>query len=207
MIEAALATYSFPTGEPERPALIAVPVSILEQILSEVQALRDQVALQGEEIQDLRDHTASQDAELATLKLQVNALEANQELEVERLALDIASDRRRISKLEIPLEPDQKARSSKVERHLNAICDSLQTRERQCKATGQKHDFMAYWEVEELLGLSHRRVSQLADIAKNDPRFVIGWHPRKKNMKVFRLNPFEFGRVAAELQKSFKANT
>ncbi|MFA6372798.1 MAG: hypothetical protein WCW68_09240 [Methanothrix sp.] len=58
---------------------------------------------------------------------------------------------------------------------------------------------LPYVVVEELLGLSHRRVSQLADIARNDPRFAIGWHPRKKNMKVFRLNHFTLGDMACQL--------
>ena len=93
MIEAALATYSFPNGEPQSPAHIAVPVSILEQILSEVQALRD-------EVQDLRDTITSQAGELAIHRQQINALEGHLETTEGRLALDIAHDRQRISKLE-----------------------------------------------------------------------------------------------------------
>jgi hypothetical protein len=86
MIEAALATYSFPIGETQSPALIAVPASVLDEILSEVQALRDQVASQGEDITALRQ--------------QLNALEASHITEVDWLSVDIAHDRQRISKLE-----------------------------------------------------------------------------------------------------------
>jgi hypothetical protein len=84
---------------------------------------------------------------------------------------------------------------------LDEIVKALLAREKQCKNTGQKWDYMAFWEVEELLGLSHRRISQLADIARNDPRFAIGWHPKKKNMKVFRLNHFTLGDMAFQLHK------
>jgi hypothetical protein len=192
-IAIAEATYSFPNGEPESTALIAVPASILEQILSEVQ--------------DLKAIVARQDGELATLRVQIAALDSRQDLEVERLALDIASDRRRLTKLEIPPKPEPKPYSSKVDAHLSAIYGALLAREAQDKQTGFKSDYMAFWEVEELLDLSHRRVSQLAEIAANDPRFMISWHPKKQHMKVFRINPFTLGRMAAALHKELNAKT
>lgn len=155
---------------PEDQASVLVSVDALQSLLSEVLQLRDKV----------------------------KALEARQDQDFERFAIDIAHDRQRITKLEAT-EP--KKPSQKVAEHLEEIAKALSAREQQCKNTGQKWDYMAFWEVEELLGLSHRRVSQLADIARNDNRFAVGWHPRKKNMKVFRLNHFTFGDMAFQLHK------
>lgn len=160
----------------ELPSVVVVPIAVLQSLLQEVQQLREEV----------------------------KALEARQDWEYERLAIDIAHDRQRITKLEAIPEPEPKEPSQKVAEHFDEIVKALLAREKQCKNTGQKWDYMAFWEVEELLGLSHRRVSQLADIARNDPRFAIGWHPRKKNMKVFRLNHFTLGDMACQLHKVLK---
>ncbi len=118
--------------------------------------------------------------EVQRLRDRVSAIEARQDRDFEQIAGDICNHGQRIIKLEAtePKEP-----SSKVSEHLEEIAKALSAREAH---------YMAFWEVEELLGLSHRRVSQLADIAKNDPRFIICWHPRKKNMKVFKLNPMAY---------------
>lgn len=156
---------------PEDQALIVVPVDAFQTLLLEVQQLRDKV----KSLEDRQDH------------------------DYEQIAGDICNHGQRITKLEAPAEP--KEPSQKVAGHFDEIVKALLAREKQCQHTGQKWDYMAFWEVEELLGLSHRRVSQLADIARNDPRFVIGWHPRKKNMKVFRLNHFTLGDMAAQLHK------
>lgn len=161
----------------EDQASVVVPVDVLQSLLQEVHSLK-------KEVQDLKEKIA--------------ALDAQQLQDIENLALDIAHDRQRITKLETT-EP--KERSRKVVAHLEEIAKALSAREQQCQHTGQKWDYMAFWEVEEHLGLSHRRVSQLADIARNDPRFTIGWHPRKKNMKVFRLNHFTLGDMACQLHK------
>lgn len=136
--------------------------------------------------------------EVQQLRDKVKSLEGRQDQDFERLAIDIAHDRQRIAKLEStePKEPSQK-----VAAHLEEIAKAILAREMQYKNSGQKWDYMAFWEVEELLGLSHRRVSQLADIARNDPRFAIGWHPRKKNMKVFRLNHSSLGDMTYQLHK------
>ena len=139
--------------------------------------------------------------EIKDLKTKIATLESTQEQEITRLCLDIAYDRQRITKLEIPPTTEPKEYSKKVASHLDAIAEALIDRENQSKKTGQKWDYMAFWEVEQLLDLSHRRISQLADIARNDPRFALGWHPRKKNMKVFRLNHFDLGFIAHELHK------
>lgn len=139
--------------------------------------------------------------EIKDLKTNIAALESTQEQEITRLCLDIAYDRRRITKLEIPEPEPPKEYSSKVASHLDEIVKALVDRENQSKLSGQKWDYMAFWEVEQLLDLSHRRISQLADIARNDPRFALGWHPRKKNMKVFRLNHFDLGSIAHALHK------
>lgn len=92
-IAIAEATNSFPIGEPQSPALIAVPAAILEQILLEVQALRA-------EVQDLKAIVSHQDGELATLRQQLGALESHLGTTEDRLSVDIAHDRQRISKLE-----------------------------------------------------------------------------------------------------------
>jgi len=139
--------------------------------------------------------------EIKDLETKIAALESTQEQEITRLCLDIAYDRQRITKLEIPEPEPPKEYSPKVASHLDAIVKALVDRENQSKLSGQKWDYMAFWEVEQLLDLSHRRISQLADIARNDPRFALGWHPRKKNMKVFRLNHFDLGFVACQLHK------
>ena len=65
------------------PAFITIPIQTFKDILQEVQSLKDQI----------------------------NALEARQEEDIERLALDIAFDRQRLTKLEkVKLQPLQKDR-------------------------------------------------------------------------------------------------
>jgi hypothetical protein len=139
--------------------------------------------------------------EIKDLETKIAALESTQEQEITRICLDIAYDRQRITKLEIPEQEPPKEYSFKVASHLDEIVKALVDRENQSKLSGQKWDYMAFWEVEQLLDLSHRRISQLADIARNDPRFALGWHPKRKNMKVFRLNHFDLGSIAHLLHK------
>lgn len=171
----------------EEPVFILTSCQLQDIITNALQPLQD-------EIKDLRGMIAAQDTKIASL-------ESMQEQEITRLCLDIAYDRQRITKLEIPEQEPPKEYSSKVASHLDEIVKALVDRENQSKLSGQKWDYMAFWEVEQLLDLSHRRISQLADIARNDPRFALGWHPRKKNMKVFRLNHFDLGSIAHELHK------
>ena len=171
----------------EEAVFILTSCQLQDTITKALQPLQD-------EIKDLRGMIAAQDTKIA-------ALESTQEQEITRLCLDIAYDRQRITKLEIPSDQEPKEYSSKVASHLDEIVKALVDRENQSKLSGQKWDYMAFWEVEQLLDLSHRRISQLADIARNDPRFALGWHPRKKNMKVFRLNHFDLGSIAHELHK------
>ena len=168
--------------------LITFTIGQLQDLITNaIQPLQD-------EVRDLKATVARQDEKIATL-------ESTQEQEITRLCLDIAYDRQRITKLEIPEPEPPKEYSPKVASHLDEIVKALIDRENQSKLSGQKWDYMAFWEVEQLLDLSHRRISQLADIARNDPRFALGWHPRKKNMKVFRLNHFDLGFIAHELHK------
>jgi len=166
---------------------VTVPATLLQDLQEAIHSLQDEVAR-------LQATVTQQDEKIA-------ALEALEEQEITRLCLDIAHDRRRISKLEIPPSPEPGEYSFKVASHLDEIVKALLDRENQSKQSGQKWDYMAFWEVEQLLDLSHRRVSQLANIARNDPRFALGWHPKKKNMKVFRLNHFNLGDIAYELTK------
>lgn len=176
--------------QPEEAVFILTSGQIQDLIKEALHPLQD-------EISDLRGMITAQDLKIASL-------ESIQEQEITRICLDIAYDRRRISKLETPPDQEPKEYSSKVASHLDEIVKALLDRENQSKLTGQKWDFMAFWEVVQLLDLSHRRVSQLADIARNDPRFALGWHPRKKNMKVFRLNHFTLGDIAYQLHKELK---
>jgi hypothetical protein len=144
-------------------------------------------------IRPLQDRIASLETKSAKLKEEMAALSTIQShlSENQLIQLHLINDIKQSA-----IQPTQK-----VSGHFEEIVKALSAREQQCESTGQKWDYMAFWVVEELLGLSHRRVSQLADIARNDPRFAIGWHPRKKNMKVFRLNHFTFGDMAFQLHK------
>lgn len=130
----------------------------------------------------------------------IEALEKRLEESQETLNLNIARDRQRITALEHPPEPEPKPLSKKVVGHLDDIVGALLGRQKACEKSGFKFDFMTFWEVSQLLDLSHRRISQLARIASNDPRFVIGWHPKKRNTKAFRL-ALTLGKVGYELQK------
>jgi DNA-directed RNA polymerase specialized sigma subunit len=166
------------------------------KILSELELLREETRQLREENQDLKeglqaaqDRITSLEAIVASQAEKITALESTELCDVDRLALDIAHDRQRISRLECK-DPEPQGHGAKVKEHLNVIYDALEDRERSCKGSVRKWDFMTFWEVEELLGLSHRRISQLANIAKNDPRFTLGWHPKKKNTKIFELNLF-----------------
>lgn len=68
------------------PAVPPADSSILNQLLAEIQELRSEVAQLREDNQDLREKVA--------------ALESLQLQDIDRVCLDIAQDRRRISKLE-----------------------------------------------------------------------------------------------------------
>jgi hypothetical protein len=172
------------------PAVSPTESTILNQVFSELQSLRSEVTQLREENKDLKERIASQDEKIAVL-------ETTELQDVDRICIDIAQDRQRISRLECK-DPEPQGHGAKVKEHLNVIYDALEDRERSCKGSARKLDFMTFWEAEELLGLSHRRISQLANIAKNDPRFIIGWHPKKKNTKIFKLNPFRsVGHIAA----------
>jgi chromosome segregation ATPase len=143
-------------------------------------------------------------ARIEELEEKVQKLEESQQNESERVFQSIAEDRRRISAIELQPEPAVE-HGSKVKGHLNEIYDALQERAKSCANTVKKWDFMTFWEAEKLLDLSHRRISQLAEIAKNDPRFVIGWHPKKHNTKIIKLNPFRsMGHAAAFMNELSK---
>ena len=74
----------------EEPAFITIPYQEFKAIVQEVQSLR---------------------TEVQTLRGKMNALEASQTAEIERLGRDIAFDRQRLKKLEEPkLQPLQKDR-------------------------------------------------------------------------------------------------
>ena len=172
----------------------AVPQSenaILNQLLAELQGLREEVATLREENQDLKE--------------KVVALESTELQDIDRICVDIAQDRQRITKLEKPPEQKNKPYSPKVAAHLDDIYGALQERERSCKGAARKWDFISFWEAAELLDLSHRRISQLADIARNDPRFIISWHPKKKNTKVFKINSINLGNLASIAHETFRA--
>jgi chromosome segregation ATPase len=195
MIEVAAAslnTLPYPAVSPVSPT----ESTILNQILAELLSLRSEVAqLREERAQDLK--------EIEALKVKLEVLEATQDHQAENQFIQL----RLINGLreEVHKDTEPKGHGSKVKDHLNEIYDALEARERACKGSAQKRDFMTFWEVEELLELSRARVSQLADIAKNDPRFTIGWHPKRKNAKIFKLNPFRsLGHIAAHMNELSK---
>jgi hypothetical protein len=107
------------------------------------------------------------------------------------------------------LEPEKEAKtySSKVVKHLDTIYEALQERAKSCAHSAQKWDFMSFWDAAQLLDLSHRRISQLAEIARNDPRFIIGWHPKKPNTKVFRISPYNLGNLVHTMSPAFSRST
>ena len=196
MIEAALATYSFPTGEPESTAFIAVPVSILDEILSEVRALREQVTLQGEEIQDLKDQIARQDGELSTLRQQLTSLEARQECAEERLS----TDRQRINSL----SDVQDEICDKIDEHaeaLNTVWKAVKATPPKAEPKGEKtlkriaklEEFLkargsgaTFQEVERTLDISPSELTRL--ITKLDMRrYEIFARAGDNRQKVIRL--------------------
>jgi uncharacterized coiled-coil protein SlyX len=201
---ASLNTLPYPAVSPTENPILNQLLAELLSLRSEVAQLREERDQDRQEIQDLKDglqvaqdRIASLEAIVASQDEKITALEATEMQDVDRLALDIARDRQRISRLECQ-DPEPQEHGAKVKEHLNVIYDALEDRERSCKGSVRKWDFMTFWEAEELLGLSRRRISQLANIAKNDPRFVIVWHPKKKNTKIFKLNPFRSAGHAAK---------
>jgi DNA repair exonuclease SbcCD ATPase subunit len=88
----------------ELPSVVVVPVDVLQSLLQEVHSLR-------EEVQDLKEKIA--------------ALDAQQLQDIENLAIDIAHDRQRITKLEAIPEPEPKEPSQKVAEHLEEIAKAL----------------------------------------------------------------------------------
>jgi hypothetical protein len=66
--------------------------------------------------------------------------------------------------------------------HIGDIRNALLVRKKAVK------DFLTFRDVGELLGVTHRRASQIARILLDDSRFVLCWHPTKLNTKIIRLN-------------------
>lgn len=177
----AQAISGFPIGEPQSPAHIAVPVSILDQILSEVQALRDQVALQGEEIQDLKAQIASQDGELATLRQQITTLESHLETTEDRLSVDIAHDRQRISKLE---SSNVKCENDSLRPHGAKTVARIEKLKAILKRCGGSRTFK---QLQEDLGLSPSQFTRLVRCLDQRSFEVFRRAGGKRGEKVLRL--------------------
>ena len=83
-----------------------------------------------EAIQPLQDRIESQDARIAAQDEKIAALESTQEHDVNRICLDIAYDRQRISRLEHPIKEPGKtetSRAEKIEKYLASRPDHRAT--------------------------------------------------------------------------------
>jgi chromosome segregation ATPase len=171
MIEAALATYSFPTEETQSPALIAVPASILDEILSEVQALRD-------EVQDLKATVARQEGELSTLRQRITALEATQETQAENqlIQLRLIKDLRENIQNESEPTPTEKTTA-----HVEGLY-KLMRRDRLPPLPLSR--------ASKLIGVSKARMKQLKAVIAKDERFEIIRDPHHKQRLLIRLRIF-----------------
>lgn len=168
MIEVAEAISSFSHVQPG-DQLITLTIGQLQDLISQA------VAPLEARIDALEAHTASQNEHIA-------ALEARQDQEYERFALDIARDRQRITKLENPEVIELCGK--KTNDHLKQIIGILEGR----KASGMR--YLSFSDAADILQLSRRRIAQLGEIAASDPIVHIDviWHPRIKNQKVFKLS-------------------
>lgn len=203
MLEVALAdinTLPYPAVSPTDNPILNQLLAEIQELRSEVAQLREERKQDRQEIQDLREKREKDRAEFERFKQTHKTFAIQTTNDIDQL-FEAAE-----KKEPEPEEPKSKRYTSKVATHLNDIYDALQDRVKSYAKSAQKWDFMAYWEAEELLDLSHRRISQLAEIARNDPRFIIGWHPKKPNMKVFRLNPFTLGNIAHMAHGAFKSS-
>jgi predicted nucleic acid-binding Zn-ribbon protein len=181
-IAIAEATYSFPNGEPQSPAFVTVPASILDQILEELQALRA-------EVQDLKATVARQDGEISTLRLQIDALEARQDASQRRVAT---------------ISDVQDEICDKIDEHaeaLNTVWKAVKTTPAKAEPKGEKtlkriaklEAFLkargsgaTFQEVEKILDISPSELTRL--IAKLDMRrFEVFARAGDGRQKVLRL--------------------
>jgi hypothetical protein len=97
--------------------MVVVPINVLQSLLREVQQLKGRVeALEGR-ADGIDNWTEKYSESFAYVAQKVKALESTE-----------------------PKEPSQK-----VAAHLDEIVKALLAREKQCKNSGQKWDFMAFW--------------------------------------------------------------
>jgi hypothetical protein len=93
---------------------ITIPAAALQDLLGAIQRLKD-------EVEALREERDQDRQEIAALRSSVASLESLQESEISRLCVDIATDRRRLAKLEkVEPQPLQKDRG-KILRALIAV--------------------------------------------------------------------------------------
>jgi hypothetical protein len=156
----------------EHIAFSAQPVDHLQAILSRLQALEERVASQDEEIARL-------EAVVTTQADRIAALEADQTTTTGNIEILFGLNKA----VREEIKPKETTLTAKTEAHLDQIHQVLVARK------GSRLDYLTFKDAEEILHLSHRRVVQLSQIAAKDPRFVIAWHHRLKNAKVFKLNP------------------
>ncbi len=168
MIGVAKAINSFlPTEQqanfvPPSDQFITLTIGQLEDLIKEaIQPLQD-------EISDLKATVASQGEKIATM-------ETIELQDVDRLALDIAYDRQRLSKLENKEPgPTNEDRAEKLKAYLTVKKDA-----------GQRPE-ISFTEARTYLEVSRSQFSQL--ISKLDPRdFVISTHPLNYKAKMIGL--------------------
>lgn len=110
------------------PAVSPADSSILNQLLAEIQELRSEVAQLREDNQDLRE--------------KITALESLQLQDIDRVCLDIAQDRQRISRLEYKEpQPLQKDRSEILRALLVANNGKLLAKDARQKMHLKKNQF------------------------------------------------------------------
>lgn len=102
---------------------VTVPAAFLEELIGAIQSLKDEVA----QLQEDRDKDRG---DMAAMRSKLASLESLQESEISRLAVDIATDRRRLAALENPTKEPGKtenARAEKIEKYLQSRPDHKAT--------------------------------------------------------------------------------
>lgn len=177
MIQNTSSINSFGFGSHVSPSeTITVRLADLRQIIADaIQPLQDRV-------ESLESTVASQGEEIAALRSTVASLESLQESEITRLAVDIATDRRRLAALEHPTEEPVPAPSKKTTSHIDELHRLM---------LEEKSQQVSIAKGARLLGISKERMRQLKPLVLQDGRFEMGWSTIKgKKAAVIRIRRF-----------------
>lgn len=119
MIETATAINTLPSAarqagfESPSEQLITLTYSQLQGLI--VQAVQESIQPLQDEISQLREERGQDRQEIASLRLKMASLETLQEQDTNRICLDIAYDRRRLTALEHPAKEPGKTETSRAE--------------------------------------------------------------------------------------------